>query len=321
MHITARMRVTGTGAPRTTPCTQTEFLQPSVVFGAGVAPNRASGYVACMATWDGHLHIEIEPPYLVVKPGLSEDDFYRLADEDCDWEYLDGRIVMHSPASYRHEALFCFLNFLLSGYVDQKGGATVLGSRYPMRLDPEWSPEPDLLVVRDSRRHLLTSRCLEGPADWVIEIASESDPRLDTREKLPRYRAADIEEIWLINPFAHEIHIAAKHAVEYTARTLAAGLGGLGYRPGLLDRRFVALAGAAALQSRVPQRRAPIDCVPPRAARTASQVTASDSSPRRKIIGFQRGAVDRNARPGRRRRRVSKVNWPSRRASGAPRQK
>jgi Uma2 family endonuclease len=176
-----------------------------------------------MATWDGRMHIDIEPPYLVVKPGLSEDDFYGLADEDCDWEYLDGRIVMHSPASYRHEALFSFLNFLLGGYLDTRGGATVIGSRYPMRLDPEWSPEPDLLVVRDGRRHLLTSRCLEGPADWVIEIASESDPRLDTREKLPRYREAGIEEIWLINPFAHEIHIEAKHTVEYTARALAAG--------------------------------------------------------------------------------------------------
>lgn len=34
----------------------------------------------------------------------------------------------------------------------------------------------------------------------VTEIASESDPRLDSREKLPRYRQAGIEEIWLVNP-------------------------------------------------------------------------------------------------------------------------
>ncbi len=58
------------------------------------------------------MHIDIEPPYLVVKPGLSEDDFYRLAGEDSDWEFLDGRIIMHSPASRRHEDLFLFLAFL-----------------------------------------------------------------------------------------------------------------------------------------------------------------------------------------------------------------
>jgi Uma2 family endonuclease len=169
------------------------------------------------------MRIDIEPPYLVVKPGLSEDDFYRLADEDCDWEYLDGRIVMHSPASYHHEALFSFLSFLISGYLEVRGDATVLGSRYAMRLDPEWSPEPDLLVVRNSRRHLLTSQRLEGPADWVVEIASESDPRLDAREKLPRYREAGIEEIWLINPFAKEIRVEAKPVGQYVARVLSTG--------------------------------------------------------------------------------------------------
>jgi len=31
----------------------------------------------------------------------------------------------------------------------------------------------------DARRHLMKSQRLEGPADMVIEIASESDPGLD----------------------------------------------------------------------------------------------------------------------------------------------
>jgi Uma2 family endonuclease len=174
-----------------------------------------------MAEW--RVHIDIEPPYLVVKPGLSEEDFYRLADEDSDWEYLDGRIVMHSPASNRHEDLFLFLAFLFRGFADDTGGAVVRGSRYPMRLDPDWSPEPDILVVRDSRRHLLTPQRLEGRADLVVEIASESDPRLDYREKLPRYRQAGIEEIWIVNAFQHEVHVETKLALGYAAQTLPAG--------------------------------------------------------------------------------------------------
>ena len=127
------------------------------------------------------MELNVEPPYLIVKPGLSEDDFYRLADEDSDWEYLDGRVVMYSPASERHEDLFSFLMTLLRAFLEEKGGAVVRGSRYPMRLDPSWSPEPDILVVRDSRRHLMTGQRLEGPADMVIEIASDSDPRLYRR--------------------------------------------------------------------------------------------------------------------------------------------
>lgn len=178
------------------------------------------------------MELDLEPPYLIVKPGLSEDDFYRLAAEDSDWEYLDGRIVMHSPASNRHEDLFRFLLTLLSAYLGERGGAEVRGSRYPMRLDEHWSPEPDLLVVRTGRRHLMTTRRLEGPADLVIEIASESDPRLDLREKLPRYRQAGIEEIWHVDPFAGELLAENRTESGYDSRILTAGRLGSTVVPG-----------------------------------------------------------------------------------------
>jgi Uma2 family endonuclease len=169
------------------------------------------------------MQITLDPPYLIVKPGLDEEEFYRLADEDSDWEYLEGRIVMHSPASNRHEDLFSFLLTLLRGYLDEKREGVVRGSRYPMRLDAHWSPEPDILVVRADRRQLMTPRRLEGPADLVIEIASESDPRLDYREKLPRYRQAGIEEIWIVNPFENEILVEVKTAAGYAAQVLSSG--------------------------------------------------------------------------------------------------
>jgi Uma2 family endonuclease len=167
--------------------------------------------------------ILLEPPYLIIKPGLEEDDFYRLADEDADWEYLDGRIVVHSPASDRHEDIFAFLLALIRGYLDERTGGVVRGSRYPMRLDPKWSPEPDILVVLNSRRHLMKPGRLEGSADMVIEIASESDPGLDYREKLPRYRQAEIPEIWIVDPFRREILIEKIGASGYGTAVESSG--------------------------------------------------------------------------------------------------
>jgi Uma2 family endonuclease len=169
------------------------------------------------------MQINLEPPYLIVKPGISEEEFYRVADEDSDWEYLDGRILMHSPASDQHENLFHFLLTLLSAYLDEKRGVVVRGSRYPMRLDANWSPEPDILVVREHRRQLMKPRRLEGPADMVIEIVSESDPGLDYREKLPRYRQAGIEEIWIINPFENEILAEVNTLTGYATQVLSSG--------------------------------------------------------------------------------------------------
>lgn len=167
--------------------------------------------------------LTVEPPFLLVKPFVTEEEFYRDATEDSNWEYLDGRLVMHSPASRWHEDRFSFLLTLLRGYLDERGGAIVLGSRYPMRLDERWSPEADLVVVREERRHLLGKTRLEGPADLVIEIASDSDPGLDVREKLPRYHDAGIEEIWLVNPFEQVVRAEVREPGGYSTHRLAAG--------------------------------------------------------------------------------------------------
>lgn len=168
------------------------------------------------------MQVELEPPFLIIKPGISEEDFYRMAGEDSDWEYLDGRLVL-SPASDRHEDLFSFLMTLLRAVLDATGGAVVRGSRYPMRLDPRWSPEPDLMVIRAENRHRLTPQRLEGPADFVIEIASEGDPGFDLREKLPRYEEAGVEEIWWLNPFSRTVLARNRTATGYTSVTLSAG--------------------------------------------------------------------------------------------------
>jgi Uma2 family endonuclease len=143
--------------------------------------------------------VELEPPYVVIKPGVSEAEFYSLEGEDSRWEYLDGRLVM-AAASNRYEDLFRFLLTVLSGFLEERGDGVARGSRYPMRLDERWSPEPDLLAVCGSRVHLLGPQYLDGPADLVIEIASEWDPHFDEREKIPRYLAARIPEIWLVEP-------------------------------------------------------------------------------------------------------------------------
>ena len=78
-------------------------------------------------------------------------------------------------------------------------------------------------MVRPDKRHLLTRTRLEGPADLVVEIASDSDPGLDAREKLPRYREAGIEEIWLVNPFEQSLRAETREREGYASLVLTSG--------------------------------------------------------------------------------------------------
>jgi hypothetical protein len=44
-----------------------------------------------MAVW--RMHLDIEPPYLVIKPDMTEADFYRLADEDSNRGKLSSAVL------------------------------------------------------------------------------------------------------------------------------------------------------------------------------------------------------------------------------------
>ncbi|MBV8203092.1 MAG: Uma2 family endonuclease [Acidobacteria bacterium] len=136
--------------------------------------------------------------------GMTEDEFYAWADEDCPYQYLGGELV-REPVSLGHEQIFAFLFGLLRAYLDERGGGEAVGSRYAMRLDPKWSPEPDILFVREERRHLMGPQRLDGRADLVIEIASPG--RIDIRKKLPRYHQAELPEIWIVDRYARTVRV------------------------------------------------------------------------------------------------------------------
>jgi Uma2 family endonuclease len=154
---------------------------------------------------------------------MSEGEFYSRTGDDSRREYLGGAAVVREPASDGHEDLFAFLLALLRTYLEERGEGLVRGSRFPMRLDESWSPEPDLMVIREARRHRLGPRRLEGPADLVIEIASDSAPRADLRLKLPRYRQAAVPEIWLIDPRTRSVRVETLADTGYRTVTMPAG--------------------------------------------------------------------------------------------------
>jgi len=62
----------------------------------------------------------IEPPYLIRKFGVSEVEYDWLTDEDTKADLFDGTLIIHSPASTRHETIFVFLLSIMNMYVEEK---------------------------------------------------------------------------------------------------------------------------------------------------------------------------------------------------------
>lgn len=140
-----------------------------------------------------------------VKPEgkISFEEFLAWCDEDTWAEWVDGEVVMLSPASRRHQEIRGFLEVILSVYVQEKTRGQVIGAPFLMRLPNIPSGrEPDLLFVSTAHQHRLKETYLDGPADLVVEIVSPESLLRDRGEKFAEYELGGVPEYWLIDPDA-----------------------------------------------------------------------------------------------------------------------
>jgi Uma2 family endonuclease len=129
---------------------------------------------------------------------MTYEEFLAWADEDTLAEWVDGEVVITSPASKRHQNVADFLLRVVGTYVETHNLGMVIIAPFQMKL--EQGREPDLHFV--AREHLdrLKETHLDGPADWVVEIVSPESAGRDRGEKFYEYERAGIPEYWLIDP-------------------------------------------------------------------------------------------------------------------------
>ncbi|OGO42229.1 MAG: hypothetical protein A2Z04_05645, partial [Chloroflexi bacterium RBG_16_57_9] len=144
----------------------------------------------------------VELPLRVLpKEKMTFEEFLAWCDEDTWAEWVDGEVIMVSPASKQHQFIGGFLEKVLGIYVETHALGTVLRAPFVMRLtEISRGREPDLLFVQRKREHLLRETYLDGAADLVVEIVSPESIGRDRGDKFVEYESAGVPEYWLIDP-------------------------------------------------------------------------------------------------------------------------
>ena len=148
------------------------------------------------------IHGDKVPP-----PGpVSFEEFLEWLDEDTLAEWVDGEIIMTSPASSEHQDIRDFLVKVMGLYVEERRLGKVVSAPFVMRIVAHPSGrEPDLFFITNEHLDRLQPTYLDGPADLVVEIISiESDAR-DRGDKFIEYEASDVPEYWLIDPLRRHV--------------------------------------------------------------------------------------------------------------------
>jgi len=143
------------------------------------------------------IHVLRVPP----KTKVSFEEFHDWCDEDTWAEWVDGEVIMVSPASSRHEEVTSFLETVMRIYVEDRALGRLLRAPFLMRLAMRPSGrEPDLLLLLRERSSLIKPTYLDGPADLAVEVVSPESIGRDRGEKFVEYEQAGIREYWLVDP-------------------------------------------------------------------------------------------------------------------------
>jgi Uma2 family endonuclease len=166
----------------------------------------------------------VDLPYTIRFYGVTEEEFDELADEDTKAELIDGVMIVHSPASLRHDNRAGFLRTLMRCYAEENGLGFVLGPDAMIHLATcrKFAPAGFFLKTEQVPDPLPKEQFEVSPA-LVFEVLSPSNRDYDLNEKRPAYHQAGVKEVWLIDPEKQRIHVDRRRGNDYRARTVSKG--------------------------------------------------------------------------------------------------
>lgn len=131
--------------------------------------------------------------------------FYEWLDEDKKAEFINGEVVVHSPALDRHNSAMLLLARLLSIYVDDRQLGCVRAEKTLIELTRN-SYEPDVCYFGLAKAAQITADQLYYPApDFIAEVLSKGTEKHDRETKFADYAAHGVAEYWIIDPVRRSI--------------------------------------------------------------------------------------------------------------------
>ena len=129
---------------------------------------------------------------------LTVDDYHAMAEagiltENSRVELIDGQLIAKMTIGPPHMRV---VNYLNKTCVLRAGNVVEVSIQNPVRLGRYSEPEPDVVLLRVDR----DPDCIPEVSDvlLLVEVA-DTTLRLDKKVKLPRYAAAGIPEVWVVN--------------------------------------------------------------------------------------------------------------------------
>lgn len=118
-------------------------------------------------------------------------------------EIIDGaHFVNPAPGTY-HQTLSRRIQFQLYAQIELTGRGQGYNAPTDLELSAHDIVQPDLIVVLNERRTIVTPTKIKGIPHLVVEILSDSTANLDRRLKKEMCLRTGVPEYWIVAPEEH----------------------------------------------------------------------------------------------------------------------
>lgn len=165
-------------------------------------------------------------PHQLLLPTMTYEEFLSWATSDIHAEWVEGKVLLMSPAATRHQDIVVFLITFLNLYVRRRNLGRIMTAPFQMRLHyPPRGREPDILYIAQSNLGRIRTQYLDGAADLAVEVVSpESDVR-DRQDKFHEYETSGVLEYWLIDPQREQAEFFVRDATGHYILEFAGNAG------------------------------------------------------------------------------------------------
>ena len=126
-------------------------------------------------------------------------------DDGLRHEIINGEHFVNPAPSTYHQTVSKRLQHQLYTQIELAGLGILFGAPYDVQLSEHDIVQPDLVIVLNAKKTIITPTKVKGIPDLMIEIISTSSVENDRTLKKSRYEIAGVPEYWIVDPFEHNL--------------------------------------------------------------------------------------------------------------------
>jgi Uma2 family endonuclease len=140
-------------------------------------------------------------------PPLTVAEYKSLPETGPRYQLIEGDLYMAPAPNRFHQDISRNLAVILANYLSAHPIGVLYDAPFDVYLSETDVFQPDLLIVLNENRGILTDAGAEGAPDFVVEILSAKTRHLDSVHKKRVYARRGIKELWIIDPDQKDVTV------------------------------------------------------------------------------------------------------------------